>query len=287
MLERFESYLEQSLPPIPKQVSILSDSMKYSLLAGGKRIRPILLLTTIECTNQNSDFALPFASAIEYIHSYSLIHDDLPCMDNDSLRRGKPTNHIQFGEEIALLAGDALLTHCFYLITTSQVTNKIPPETIIRIINILAEKSGVFGMVSGQIADIKNDPNSSPKEALDFIHKHKTGALITASIQIGALLANTNETDFQILSRFGEEIGKCFQIQDDILDVVGSKEKLGKSPGSDERNNTLSFPSIYGLDKSYELANRCYEKAISHLSDTELPTTRLNELADFVLKRDH
>ena len=152
-LNRFESFLKESFPAIPRQVPVLKESMRYSLLGGGKRLRPILLLTTVECTQMDSDFALPFAAAIEYVHTYSLIHDDLPCMDDDELRRGSPTNHIKFGEDLALLAGDALLTHCFYLVSDHQVEN-ISPEVSLRIIRILAEKAGVFGMISGQVADI-------------------------------------------------------------------------------------------------------------------------------------
>ncbi|MBU3914771.1 polyprenyl synthetase family protein [bacterium] len=285
-LKIFETYLEESFPFLPSEVAILAEAMKYSLLAGGKRLRPILLLTTIECTGTDSDFALPFAGAIEYIHTYSLIHDDLPCMDNDELRRGIPTNHIRFGEDIALLAGDALLTHCFYLIS-EQIPDKVSAETALRIINILAGKAGVYGMVSGQVADIRGTLKTTPQNALDFIHTNKTGALILSSIQIGALLANVNKSKFKLLTDFGEQIGKCFQIQDDILDETGKKELMGKTPGSDKRNDTLTYPSVFGLEKSYDLANQCYEKAIASLDQSGLMTERLKELARFVLKRDH
>ncbi len=281
----FEKYLKESFPPLPSLVNVLADAMKYSLLAGGKRLRPVLLLTTIECAEINSDFALPFAGAIEYIHTYSLIHDDLPCMDNDELRRGVPTNHIKFGEDIALLAGDALLTHCFYLIS-AQTQDKVSADTILKIIHILSEKAGVYGMVSGQVADIDSTLETSQK-ALDFIHTNKTGALIVSSIQIGALLANLDNSQYQSLTDFGEQIGKCFQIQDDILDETGEKELLGKTPGSDKRNETLTYPSVFGLEKSYELANHCYDKAIESLDQSGLKTDRLKELAGFILKRDH
>ncbi len=286
-LERFEPHLKESFPRLPAPVSFLEESMTYSLFAGGKRIRPILLLITAECTGKDSDYALPFACALEYIHTYSLIHDDLPCMDNDDLRRGQPTNHIEFGDDIALLAGDALLTHCFCLISSPQLLDDVSAATVVRIINILAEKAGVFGMVAGQVADVGNIVYSNPKETLDFIHAHKTGALITAATQIGALLAQVELDAFQKLTKFGEEIGRCFQIQDDILDETGCEKRLGKSPGSDKKNETVTFPSVYGLDKSYELANQSYEKALANLSQTGLNTTRLKELASYILKRDH
>ncbi|MBU2643324.1 polyprenyl synthetase family protein [bacterium] len=284
----FESHLAASFPRVPNPVAILEESMRYSLLAGGKRLRPLLLLTTIECTGKNADFAMPLACAIEYIHTYSLIHDDLPCMDDDELRRGQPTNHIKFGEDIALLAGDALLTHCFALMSTTALLEHTSAGNILKAIHILAESAGVFGMVSGQVADIQRQyVQQSSEEALSFIHAHKTGALITAAVQIGSLLAEVTERDFSELSGFGAEIGKCFQIQDDILDVTGVKERLGKSPGTDQKNETLTYPLVFGLEKSKQLASQCYENALRHLDNTGINTIRLQELANFVLKRDH
>lgn len=285
-LAKFETYLKESFPALPQEVESLDQSMRYSLFAGGKRIRPIFLLTTVEsCGEEDSDFALPFASALEYIHTYSLIHDDLPCMDDDDLRRGVPTNHKKFGEDIALLAGDALLTHSFNLMSAPALSPKVPAEKIVRIINLLSAKCGIFGMVSGQVADIKNDDSLTPEESLLFIHKNKTGALITASIQIGAILGNAGYQEFKALTTFGEEIGKCFQIQDDILDETGTPEELGKTPGSDVRNDTLTYPKVYGLEKSKQLATESYEKALNSLAQTGLDTTRLRELAEFILKR--
>ncbi len=284
---QFESYLAATFPDIPQPVAILEESMRYSLLAGGKRLRPILLITTIECGGRNADFALPLASAIEYIHTYSLIHDDLPCMDDDELRRGQPTNHIKYGENIALLAGDALLTHSFALMSSPAILEHTSATIVLKVIHILSNYAGVFGMVSGQVADIQKQETLAPQDALSFIHTHKTGALITAAIQTGALLAEISETAFKHLTAFGTEIGKCFQIQDDILDVTGSLERLGKSPGTDQKNQTLTYPQVFGLDTSKQLANQCYENALHHLEETELETVRLKELASFVLKRDH
>ncbi|MBU2512461.1 polyprenyl synthetase family protein [bacterium] len=260
--------------------------MKYSLFAGGKRLRPVLLMTTVECGGKDPVISLPIACAIEYIHTYSLIHDDLPCMDNDDLRRGNPTNHIKFGEAIALLAGDSLLTHSFALIGSID-NDSIPPVKLIKIINLLAEKAGIYGMVSGQVADIDNLNADNPAQKLKFIHSHKTGALITASIQIGAILADFSEENYNLLTKFGEEIGKCFQIQDDILDETGDRTRLGKTPGSDTRNNTLTYPKIYGLEKSVSLANESFKQALEYLGKINRDLSRLHQLAEFVLKRDH
>lgn len=286
-VQQVEVCLAETFPGIPKPVSILAESMRYSLLAGGKRLRPILILTTIECTGRNSEFALPLACAIEYIHTYSLIHDDLPCMDDDDLRRGQPTNHIRFGEDIALLAGDALLTHSFALMSRPEALEHVSANAVLKAVRLMAENAGVFGMVSGQVADIQREPPLEPAETLTFIHSHKTGALIKVAVQIGALLADVDEADYGELTGFGIQIGKCFQIKDDILDVTGSQKLLGKTPGTDEKNETLTYPRVFGLDRSRQLANECYEKALAHLGNTSLDTTRLKELADFVLKRDH
>ena len=283
-LDRFEAYLKNSFPKLPKQVSILEESAKYSLFAGGKRIRPILLLTVIECAGHDSAFGLPFACALEYIHTYSLIHDDLPCMDDDALRRGQPTNHIKFGEAIALLAGDALLTHSFHLIS-SICSSDVSAVTINRIIQILSGKAGIYGMVTGQVADIIEINKMSEGEALQFIHAHKTGALITAAIQIGAILVKVSDHTFENLTAFGNEIGKCFQIQDDILDVTGTKEELGKTPGTDAKNQTLTYPRVFGLEHSKKLAQESYSLAIEHLNQTDLNTDMLTNMANFILNR--
>lgn len=282
----FESYLKRSFPRLPEQVETLESAMKYSLLAGGKRLRPVLVMTTAECGGADVSVALPFACAIEYIHTYSLIHDDLPCMDNDDLRRGLPTNHIKFGEALALLAGDALLTHSFRLMSSISF-DQVPAEKSLRIISLVAEKAGVFGMVSGQVADTTQEKSGDALDWLRFIHSHKTGALITACIQIGAILGNYSSKAYEALTVFGQEIGKCFQIQDDILDETGDKEKLGKMPGTDKKNDTLTYPAVFGLEKSYQLANESYQAALESLDKVEKDTQKLKQLARFILKRDH
>lgn len=284
-LHQFESYLSSTFPTLPNQVNQLSQSMQYSLFAGGKRLRPVLLMTTTECGGKDAQISLPIACAIEYIHTYSLIHDDLPCMDDDELRRGKPTNHIKYGEAIALLAGDALLTHAFSLISSIQ-SPFISPASLLKIIQLISDKAGIFGMVSGQVADIDQEPQNQSKEKLEFIHSHKTGALIAACVQVGGILSDVDAQTYVNLTAFGKEIGKCFQIQDDILDETGDKEKLGKNPGTDQKNDTLTYPKLFGLEKSYQLANDSYQQAIAYLDSIDRDLTRLKQLAAFVLKRD-
>lgn len=192
-LKEFENYLVQSFPKFPQQVKRLSSAMEYSLMAGGKRLRPILLITTYEIFAKNSNVVFPFAAGLEYIHTYSLIHDDLPCMDDDDLRRGKPTNHIKFGENTALLAGDALLTHAFYLLSQPQHQNSFSTSAVLEAIHVLSSSAGCYGMVTGQAVDILPPDNARPEEIIEFIHRNKTGALITASIQIGAILGGAEK----------------------------------------------------------------------------------------------
>lgn len=280
------NYLTKTMPSLPHLTEVLEESMRYSLLDGGKRLRPVLLLTTMECFQVNSEKGLPFAAALEYIHCYSLIHDDLPAMDDDELRRGKPTNHIKFGEDIALLAGDALLTHAFSMISQEHILKDFPAENIIKSIHLLSHYAGIFGMVGGQCADIKADDHMEDPSLLDFIHAHKTGALITGSIEMGAVLSGADKSRVELLKNFGKSIGKCFQIQDDILDETGTTEELGKPAGSDAKNQKLTYPSLYGLDRSKEMAKEEYDKAISFLDCLQEDTTRLKEIAAYIIERN-
>lgn len=284
-LERFERYLQGNLPQLPKQVQRLNDSMTYSLMAGGKRLRPILMMTAYECFQSDASPVYPFATAIEYIHTYSLIHDDLPCMDDDALRRGQPTNHIKFGEDTALLAGDGLLTQAFYLTSTHQ--NYFSAEAQLKSIEVLSNAAGLKGMVVGQAADISPPGCIAPEALIQYIHSNKTGALITASLEIAAILGGATPEEKKSLIQFGKEIGTCFQIQDDILDEVGDEEKIGKPIGSDKENNKLTYPSIFGLEKAKVLADKSYQMAINSLKSLERDTSKLEALANFILKRDH
>lgn len=286
-LTLFESYLQKHIPKLPEQVDRLKNSMQYSLMAGGKRLRPILLITAYECFKKDSLPVYPFACALEYIHTYSLIHDDLPCMDNDDLRRGKPTNHIKFGEDTALLAGDGLLTHAFYLVSRNEYRHLFSADAILEAVQVLSSSAGLFGMVSGQAADIYPPKEIPPEEIIQFIHSHKTGALITAALQMGAILGEATSTDKEALILFGKEIGKCFQIQDDILDEIGEEEKIGKPVGSDRENEKLTYPSIFGMEKAQKLADLSYQSAIENLKKISRNTSQLEMLANFILKRDH
>ncbi|OGG93668.1 MAG: hypothetical protein A2508_06170 [Candidatus Lambdaproteobacteria bacterium RIFOXYD12_FULL_49_8] len=287
LLTRFETYLERAFPHLAPEVAILEESVRYSLLAGGKRLRPILLLCVVEAGQGEIDNALPFAAAVEFIHCYSLIHDDLPCMDDDDLRRGKPTNHIKFGEDIALLAGDALLSEAFHLISAPERLKDYPAERLLAAIHCLAKKAGNFGMVAGQVADIGAAQSRGSKELLEFIHHHKTGQLIVASLEMGAILAGLNDHARDAICHFGEALGRCFQIQDDILDETGDPTKLGKPVGSDQKNQKLTYPSLFGLEESARLAEEAYQEALTYLAKTGLPQEPLQALADFVLKRRH
>ncbi len=282
---QFEPYLQESFGPLAKEVTKLEEAVKYSLMAGGKRLRPLLLLTVLEAAGKDKTLGLPYAAALEFIHSYSLIHDDLPCMDDDDLRRGKPTNHIVYGEDVALLAGDALLSEAFHLLSAPARLSEVEPVVLVKIIHCLSKKAGNFGMVAGQAADILANQDQQDAALLSFIHFHKTGQLITASVEIGGLLAGLEDKSLSALVKFGEKIGQCFQIQDDILDVTGSNHELGKPAGSDTKNEKLTYPSLYGLEESKRLAEITLEEALEALKETGLNPTRLTQLANFVLKR--
>ncbi|MDH5561272.1 MAG: polyprenyl synthetase family protein [Deltaproteobacteria bacterium] len=286
-LALIEVFLKKSFTRLPLLAKPLEDAMQYSLFAGGKRLRPLLLLATLKSVKKDTDFAMPFAAAIEYIHTYSLMHDDLPCMDNDDLRRGKPTCHIRYGEDMALLAGDAILTHAFYLISTKEIQKTVEPAKILKCVHLLSKNAGIFGMVAGQAADILHHPEGNNAQELEFIHSHKTGALIAASILIGGILAGLDDRNLDLLESFGKEIGKCFQIQDDILDETASTEELGKPSGSDIKNQKLTYLKIYGIVKSKVLAEKSLKKALGYLDNCDYKFTRLKELADFILNRSN
>lgn len=242
------------------------ESMNYSIFAGGKRIRPILLLKTFELVSKKSfEEALPFASAIEMIHTYSLIHDDLPAMDNDDFRRGKPTNHKVYGESMAILAGDALLNLAYETMINSVPKDSKNINGYIEAIKVVGKASGVNGMIGGQAVDMLSNETIISEEQLKFIHNKKTSALIEASIIAGGLLAGGSEEQISALRNYGKSIGLCFQIRDDILDEIGDDEKLGKSVGSDQSNQKLTYLSLYGLKGSIEKTQELYKQAVESL----------------------
>lgn len=294
--EMIDSFLK-SYFSLRTEPSILYEAVKYSLFAGGKRIRPILALASYESCGGESKNIIPYASALELIHTYSLIHDDLPSMDNDDLRRGKPTNHKIFGEAIAILAGDALLTEAFLLLSTHNnhfslipklKLNKqisVKPSSLIRIINEIAYASGLHGMVAGQAMDISSDNSKPDKDVLDFIHLNKTAALITASVRMGGILSNVKEKKLKALTEYGKRVGLAFQIIDDILDIEGSDEVLGKRVGSDLKMNKMTYPALYGLENSRQRAKDLISEAIDSLRIFSSEADSLREIARYLLKR--
>lgn len=266
--------------------AVLGSALEYSVFAGGKRIRPILALASHEACGRNSKEIIPYASALELIHTYSLIHDDLPAMDDDDLRRGKPTSHKVFGDGIAILAGDALLTEAFYLLSKNNGHSlRITPETLLGVIRDVAMAAGLHGMVGGQAADILSENTVMDADNLSFIHVHKTGALITASVRMGAILAKAGKKRFFALSRYGENLGLAFQIIDDILDVRGSDAELGKPAGSDERRKKATYPGLYGIDFSMQKARKLIDGALDSIKDFPVKADPLREIATYMLSR--
>lgn len=275
-----KEYFSPDSPPKP-----LKDSMTYSLYAGGKRIRPILCLAAHEACGGDPEDIVRFASSIELIHTYSLIHDDLPAMDNDDLRRGKPTNHKVFGEGMAILAGDGLLTEAFYIMADSLSNRNIKNTALIRAIKELAFTAGVHGMVGGQAQDLLSENAEPDRDTLSFIHKHKTGALISGSLRAGAMLANCTKPSLNAITRYGENIGLAFQVVDDILDIEGDTKELGKTTGSDERKKKMTYPAIYGLEYSKKKAEELVSEAIFAVRDFPGEADPLREIARYLLER--
>jgi len=274
---------------------IIHEAMRYSVFAGGKRLRPVLVLAGAEICGKKPQIALPTAAAIELIHTYSLVHDDLPAMDDDDLRRGRPTSHKVYGEAIAILAGDALLTKAFELIARNAKIRGVSVKSIPEVVALIAHGAGTFGMIGGQVMDIQMDggkwrKTSKEKVHLDqilkTIHKLKTAALIRTSLQAGALLAGATPVQLSKLGEYGEKIGLAFQIADDVLDVVADKKKLGKS-GSDAKNKKLTFVTLYGLDESRRKATQLVEEAKSALDSFGRKAQVLKQLANYIVERDH
>lgn len=262
---------------------LIYDSASYSLNVGGKRIRPILMLLVYNMYKGKWKEITDIAMAIEMIHTYSLIHDDLPCMDNDDLRRGMPTNHKKFGENIAVLAGDALLNEAMLLIMRFALENG---GNSLKAAVAIAEASGLEGMIGGQVVDIINEGKKISKEELIYMHEKKTGELIRVSVISGALLANAPEEDMQLLDKFGRNLGLAFQIKDDILDVIGNAEKLGKNTLSDEEKHKSNFIAMYGLEFCIEESRRLTEECISILKNLSTETKVLRQLTYELLDRE-
>lgn len=260
-------------------------SMTYSLFAGGKRLRPILCMAGAEAVGGDGKALLPVACALELIHTYSLIHDDLPVMDNDDLRRGKPTNHKVFGDAIALLAGDGLLTEAFRLMASANMPNTMSPHALLRVISLVGSAAGYQGMVGGQVVDIRSEGRQVEPSILEFIHTHKTGALIAASVASGAILGGGTEDETRAITIYGRNIGFAFQVADDILDVVGDSANLGKGVGGDARKKKITYPSVLGLARSKEIERALVEKALDAIKVFGKEAEPLRAIAVYIIER--
>lgn len=279
-----DGWLGECLPAPERLSRILFDAMRYSLLGGGKRLRPILLLATAELLSDGQDPLIrDFACAIECIHTYSLIHDDLPAMDDDELRRGRPTCHIEFSEGIAILAGDALLTLAFELMSKPSSPENAPRQ--MQALSEVAVRSGCLGMVGGQTADVLSENGAGGEELVRFIHSRKTAALISAPIIAGAILAGASNSQLEALSGFGEKIGLTFQIIDDLLEIDGDAKTLGKSVESDAKNNKITYPGIVGKERARSDARRNVNEALSYLRPFGDGAAALNGIAKFFISR--
>ena len=274
------SYLEKKDNP----QQLIYEAMRYSLFAGGKRLRPILMLQVCQMCGGSPADIMPFACAMEMIHTYSLIHDDLPSMDNDDLRRGLPTNHIQFGESTAILAGDALLNRAFEIVSENSCGN-IPPQNWLKAIHLLAVSSGTEGMIGGQIVDIASEGKQISLEELKYIHSLKTGAIIRSACTIGAYLAGASEEALKAVDRFALNLGVAFQIQDDILDVTGSDQELGKPVGSDSRQQKNTYVTLCGLDEARSLCRQYSQDAIAALAPFGKKADFLIRLTEYLINR--
>ncbi len=269
----------------PGRPSILQEAMLYSLFAGGKRLRPILAMASYEACGGSASDIVPYAATLELIHTYSLIHDDLPAMDNDDLRRGKPTNHKVYGEAMAILAGDALLTEAFFILSDTGFVRGISGTNLLRAASEIAEASGCRGMVAGQAQDIISENGEPDGEVLRFIHTRKTASLIRASVKTGPLLFGSEVEALESLALYGYKIGLAFQVIDDILDIEGDEKETGKPVGSDERINKMTYPRLYGLEKSRAIAGDLISQALSALDTFGAGADPLREIARFLLIR--
>ncbi len=278
--------LDKLMPPSEEYPSVINQAMRYSVFAGGKRIRPLLVIMTAETLGYKAERVMPTACALELIHTYSLIHDDLPCMDDDDFRRGQPTNHKVFGENMAVLGGDGLLTLAFELIAGNGGVKGVRQKNVLKSLQLIAEGAGTHGMVGGQVVDIISENKKISEPVLQYIHTHKTGALIRASILSGALLCDASKKEYLALKSYGEHIGLVFQIVDDILNVIGDEKKLGKAVGTDAVRKKVTYPALYGLEQSRAEVKLLCEKAKLALKVFGKKAPALNALVDYLEKRE-
>ncbi len=280
-----DSALTAYFPDPDGPASDVINAMKYSLFAGGKRLRPILCLAGAAAVGGTETDVLPVACAIELIHTYSLIHDDLPLMDNDDLRRGKPSNHKVFGEAVALLAGDGLLTEAFNLMTGAEIRERVSPHDLLKVIGLIAQAAGYKGMIGGQVVDIQSEGKTVDFSLVEFMHTHKTGALITASVASGAILGGGNESQIQAITSYGRKTGLAFQISDDILDIEGDSKTMGKKVGADEQKGKITYPAVVGLSRSKEIQAELVEAASESLRVFDHEAEPLRQIARYIIER--
>ena len=283
--EEVDRFLDTAVPSAQTAPATLHESMRYSLFAGGKRIRPILAIASAEAVGQPSKAILPIASSLELIHTYSLIHDDLPAMDNDDYRRGKLTNHKVYGEAMAILAGDALLTLAFDLCSRADLLDHLDPIRQVQIIHELALGAGNLGMVGGQVLDIQAENKDIDLATLQTIHAHKTGMLIRAAVRMGAIVSSATPARLKQLTAYAEDVGLAFQIADDVLNVTGTREELGKNANTDAQRGKKTYPSFCGVEGARTLADQCANRAISRLDTFDAKADPLRELARYITSR--
>ena len=279
-----EAIITKYLPKESGYQKTVMEAMNYSFLAGGKRLRPMLMQETYRLFGGNSDIIEPFMAAIEMIHTYSLIHDDLPAMDNDDYRRGRKTTHVVYGEAMGILAGDALLNFAFET-ACKGLMQDVGNPAVARAVQILAQKAGIYGMLGGQVVDVESEGQPLEREKLDFIYDLKTGALIEASMLIGAVLAGASEKEQQVILQVAKDVGLAFQIQDDILDVTSDMETLGKPIGSDEKNHKTTYVTIRGLAQAQKDVEKKSERALEGVASLSEENVFLNELIRYLIHR--
>lgn len=277
--------LDRYLPSAGEIPAVLHESMRYSVINGGKRLRPVLLLAACEAVGGSIDDAMPAACALEMIHAFSLIHDDLPCMDDDDYRRGKLTNHKVYGEATALLAGDGLLVKAFETITANK--GSIPADSLIKVVRTVAAATGNTGMIGGQVLDMESEGKDVDLEDVKAIHSRKTGALLTASMVCGGLIGGGSDEDIDALRTYGEKVGMAFQIADDILDLVGDEAKLGKPVRSDLKQAKATYPRVLGIDKSLETAQKAVQDATDAVGRFGSKADPLVAIARFIVEREY
>ncbi|CEP81696.1 polyprenyl synthetase family protein [Paraclostridium sordellii] len=285
-VNKIEQLLNEYMPKEEGYQKKVFESMNYSLKAGGKRLRPILTLEACKIVGGEEEDAIAFAVAIEIIHTYSLIHDDLPALDNDDLRRGRKTNHKVYGEAMAILAGDGLLNYAYEIMLKESI-GKNDPEKYLKAINEIAKSAGIYGMIGGQVVDIESEGKKIDMDKLDFIHMNKTAAIIIGCMRAGAIIGNATDKQLEDITKYAKNIGLSFQIVDDILDIVGDEAKLGKNVGSDIDNEKSTYPSLIGLEKSKEVANQLIKEAKASINKISKDNAFLNGLAEYIVDREY